>query len=204
MTGELDPRLGNPEWRDNWTVGRGLRMEFLDQLGQVWQCHESVTKEQTRDLVLPAGASLALLGHAVADIAFFARSPGAAVAGPLDAVDVDGLRFSMVARPLANERVAGVTVMSIDKHHTTLYAAGRVIELLDFGDGTFATPAWKTANRSGERSDLDLPNGWALRTAELTNDLGATIPNPATVAILADGSGFHGPLPISQLEEVST
>ena len=43
MNGELEPRLGNPEWRDSWTVGLGLRMEVIDQLGQVWLCHEPVT-----------------------------------------------------------------------------------------------------------------------------------------------------------------
>ena len=37
------PRLGNPEWVDNWTVGSGLRMEFIDGLGQVWLCQEPVT-----------------------------------------------------------------------------------------------------------------------------------------------------------------
>ena len=117
-------------------------------------------------------------------------------------MEIDDLRFSLVGRPVAVERVEDVTVMSIDKHHMMLYAAGRVIEVLDFGDGTFATPAWNAANHSGGRSDLDLPNGWALRTAELIGDLVVTIPNPATVAILADGSGFHGPLSMAQLDNV--
>lgn len=195
-----DPRLGNPDWSDNWTVGSGLRMEVIDQLGQVWLCHEPVTLEQARSLVLPDRASLFGPGHAVADLAYFSRSPGATADGPLDTMEIDDLRFSFVGRPVANERVEGVTVMSIDKHHTMLYAAGRAIELLDFGDGTFATPAWKAPKPAADRGDLGLPNGWTVRTAELTGDLIAVIPNPATVAILADGSGFHGPLPISQLE----
>jgi hypothetical protein len=85
----FDSRLGNPDWVDNWTVGSGLRMEFIDARGH----------------------------------------PG-----------------------------------------------------------------------TGTVSFVDLPNGWTLRTAELTSDLIAVIPNPSKVAILGDGSGFHGPLPISQLE----
>ena len=202
MNGELEPRLGNPEWRDSWTVGLGLRMEVIDQLGQVWLCHEPVTVQQAHGLALPNGASLFGPSRAVADLAYFRRSPGAIADGPLDTMEIDGLRFSFVGRPVAVERVEDVTVMSIDKHHTMLYAAGRVIDVLDFGDGSFATPAWASPKQEDahapEQRGSDLPNGWALRTAELTDDLAASIPNPAKVAILADGSGFHGPLSMNQ------
>jgi len=196
----FDPRLGNPERVDNWTVGTGLRMEFMDRSGQVWLCHEPVTQERARALSLPDGASLALLGGLVADAAYFSRSPLADVDGPLDTMEVDGLRFAFVARPLANERIAGATVLSVDKHHTMLYASGQSIDVLDFGDGTFAPPAWSAPNDAPDRGELDLPAKWTLRTVELTSDLIAIIPNPAKVAILKDASGFHGPLPISQLE----
>lgn len=196
----FDSRLGNPDWVDNWTVGSGLRMEFIDARGQVWLCQEPVTQERARSLSLPDGASFALLGGLVADVAYFSRSPLADVDGPLDTMTVGGLRFSFVARPLASERIAGATVLSVDKHHTMLYASGRSIDVLGFGDGTFAPAAWSAPNDAPDRGELDLPNGWTLRTAELTSDLIAVIPNPSKVAILGDGSGFHGPLPISQLE----
>ena len=232
----FDSRLGNPEWVDNWTVGAGLRMEFIDSNGQVWLCHEPVTQERARALSLPDGTSLSLLGGLVADAAYFSRSPLADADGPLDTTEVDGLRFSFVARPLANERIAGAsaersdseaphaaelkrptgrdrrrsagppgtTVMSIDKDHTMLHASGHSIDVLDFGDGTLALPAWSAPNALNrsevDRSELDLPDQWSLRTVKLTHDLIAVIPNPAKVAILKDGSGFHGPLPISQLE----
>ena len=180
-------------------------MEFIDRRGQVWLCQEPVTEERARALSLPNGASLALLGGLVADAAYFSRSPLADGDGPLDTMEVDGLRFSFVARPLSNERLAGTAVLSIDKHHTMLYGSGRSIGVLDFGDGTFAPPAWNAPNVApdrdeADRSELDLPKQWSLRAAALTTDLIAVIPNPAKVAILADGSGFHGPLPISQLE----
>jgi hypothetical protein len=42
-----------------------------------------------------------------------------------------------------------------------------------------------------------------VRTVELDADLLAVIPNPATV-VMINGFGFHGLLPIAQLEEVST
>ena len=200
MTGELDQRLGNPEWSDNWTVGSGLRMEVIDQLSQVWLCQEPVTVEQAHGLALPDGASLFGPGQAVADLAYFRRSPGATDDGRLDTMEIDGLRFSYVGRSVAVERVDDVTVMSIDKHHTMLYAAGRAIEVLDFGDETVATPAWIGSEPIGH---VDLPNGWAVRTVELDADLLAVIPNPATV-VMFNGFGFHGLLPIAQLEEVST
>ncbi len=196
----LDQRLGNPEWVDNWTVGEGLRMEFIDAQGQVWLCHEPVTEQRARSLSLPDGASFALFGGLVADTAYFSRSPLAEADGPLDTMEVDGLRFSFVARPIGNERVAGATLLSVDKRHAMLYGSGRSIEVLDFGDGTLATPAWSAPNDAPERDELDLPDGWKRRTAELTSDFIAVIPNPAKVVILNDGSGFHGPLPISQLE----
>lgn len=203
MSSDLDARLGNPGWVDNWTIGSGLRMEVIDQLGQVWLCQEPVTEELARSLVLPDGASLFGPGEAVADLAYFSRSPGVAVDGPLDTVEIDGLRFSFVGRTVANERVDSVTLLSVDKHHTMLYKAGRVIDVLDFGDGTVATPAWNPPRPAADRGDRGLPNGWAIRTAELTGDLIAVVPNPATVAVLADGSGFHGPLPISRVGGIS-
>ena len=228
----IDSRLGNPDWVDNWTVGEGLRMEFIDAQGQVWLCHKPVSEQRARSLSLPEGASFALFGGLVADAAYFSRSPLTNADGPLETMEVDGLRFAFVARPLANERIAGAsgerpereapdtaelkrpadkdrrrsarppgaTVMSIDKHHTMLYASGRSIEVLDFGDCMFASPAWHAPNDVADRDELDLPTGWTLRTAELTSDLIAVIPNPAKVVMLGDGSGFHGPLPISQLE----
>ncbi|MCP4834080.1 MAG: hypothetical protein GY895_04885 [Phycisphaera sp.] len=171
-------------------------MEVIDRLSQVWLCQAPVTTERAHGLALPDGASLFGPGQAVADLAFFRRSPGATDDGRLDTMEIDGLGFSFVGRPVAVERVEDVTVMSIDKHHTMLYAAGRAIEVLDFGDGTFATPAWTGSAPIG---DVDLPNDWTVRTVELTDDLVAVIPNPATV-VMVDGFGFHGPLPTSQLE----
>ena len=175
-------------------------MEIIDRDGQVWLCQEPVTVEQVRALSLPDGLSPALVGEAVADVAYFSRSPLADRDGPLDVIEIDGLRFAFVARPMGHERIAGATVMSVDKHHTMLYASGRSIDVLDFGDGTFASAAWSAPNGAPDRGELNLPNGWTLRAAELTSDLIAVIPNPSTVAILNNGSGFHGPLPISQLE----
>jgi len=195
---QFDHRIGNPDWVDNWTVGAGLRMEIVDSNGHVWLCNSVVTKDQARGLSLPADTALTLLGGAIADIAYFSRSPGATVDGPLQAQEIDGLRFSFVAQPVGAPRdVAGARILSVDKHHTMLWTAGRTIEVLDFGDGTFAAPAWSSPR--GERSD-PLEPGWTRRTVELASDLVAVIPSPADVVIFDDGCGFHGPLPIHELE----
>ena len=119
----------------------------------------------------------------------------------LDTMEIDGLRFSFVGRPVAVERVDDVTVMSIDKHHTMLYAAGRAIDVLDFGDGTVATPAWTGSAPIGRRRSTQRAGRCAPSSSAL--DLLAVIPNPATV-VMFNGFGFHGPLPIAQLEEVGS
>ena len=206
----LDSRLGNPDWVDNWTIGPGLRMEIIDRDRRVWLSQEPVTKEQAGGLSLPPDVAPALFGAVIADGAYFNRSPGATVDGPLEAREIDGLRFSFVARPVGQRRLEGATLMSIDKHHTMLYAAGRTIEVLDFGDGTFAPPAWSGPDREpsepSDRAPSDrepgqpAESGWLRRNVTLTNDLIAVIPNPADVVIFDDGSGFHGPLSISELE----
>lgn len=199
MTGQFDARLGNPDWSDNWTIGPGLRMEIMDSQGRVWLCHEPVTRERALGLSLPDGASRSLLGEAIADVAYFGRSPDANVDGPLDTMEVDGLCFAFVARLDGQRRIEGANVFTADKHHTLLYAAGRTVEVLDFGDGTFAPPAWSGPDR--DRSN-PVTAGWERRNVELTNDLIARIPSPADVVVFDDGCGFHGPLPISQLESV--
>jgi len=200
MSDRRDPRLGHPDWSDNWTVGPGFRMEIIDSDGRVWLCQDPVTKEQARNLALPEGASHALFVAPVADAAFFRRSPDADADGPLDAMELDGLRFSFVARQAGRRQVEGATILSIDKHHSLLYAAGRTIELLDFGDGTFASPAW---SRPDHEIGKPAVPGWTRRDVELTDDLIVIIPNPADVVIFADGFGFHGPLALSQLESAT-
>jgi hypothetical protein len=189
--------MGEPGWADNWTVNQGgLLMEIMETATRnVWLCHSSVTADRYRSLGLPDGFVTSGLGRAVADVAYFRRPPGADDPGPLEAMEVDGLPFAHVARAGAPEAdIVGAMVLPVEKHHSMLYAAGRTIEVLDFGDGSIAFPAFAPARRSDTADDRPLPETWALRSVTLDADLVIEVPCPARVAILGDGSGFHGPL----------
>jgi len=200
-----DPRLGTPEWVDNWTLGDGLRFELVEAAtGRVLLSQESATAAEIASFEAPEGFGHALAGEAVADMAFFARSPGAEQDGPVDAVELGGRRFSYVARPIRLDTLpSGATEMTIDKHHAMLYRAGRTLEVLDLGDGTVASPAWGSTDRAAAVTDAMLDRSWRLRRIRLTDDLLATIPNPARVIVLDRALGFHGPVDATLVDRVS-
>lgn len=93
--------------------------------------------------------------------------------------------------------------MTIDKHHATLYRAGRTIDALDFGDGTVATPAWGSIDLSVALTAGMLDAGWTLRRVQLAGDLLVTIPNPARVIVLDKAFGFHGPVDSSLIDSIT-
>ena len=200
-----DPRLGTPEWVDNWTLGDGLRFELIEAAtGRVLLSQESATATEIASFEAPEGFGHALAGEAVADMAFFARSPGAEQDGPVETVELGGRRFSYIARPARFETLAqGATEMTIDKHHAMLYRAGRTLDVLDFGDGTVATPAWGSTDPAAALTDAMLDRSWRLRRVRLTDDLLTTIPNPARVIVLDRAFGFHGPVDATLVDRVS-
>lgn len=200
-----DPRLGNPEWSDNWTLGPGVRFELMETATRrVYLCQAETSATEVEALEVPDGFTLPLAGQARADMSFFSRSPGAAVDGAVETIELDGRRFSYVARPMGFDTLAsGATEMTIDKHHATLYRAGRTIDVLDLGDGTVATPAWGSTDPSVELTNGMLDDGWTLRSVELTDDLLTIIPNPARVIVLDQAFGFHGPVDAALVERVT-
>ncbi|MCP3938527.1 MAG: hypothetical protein GY708_24535 [Actinomycetia bacterium] len=193
---EPDSRLGNAAWADNWTLGHGLRFELIEAVTQrVFICQDEVTAGELAAFEPPEGFGHALAGEARADMAFFERSPGSDTDGPVETAELGGLRFSFVARPVGLERLAsGAVEMSIDKHHAMLYRSGRTIDVLDFGDGTVATPAWGSRDPEVVPTDSQLEAGWQLRRVQLVDDLLTYIPNPARVIVLDRAFGFHGPV----------
>ena len=192
----IDSRLGSQEWADNWTVGPGLRFELMETASRrVFLCHDPVTTAEIASFEAPGGFAHVLAGKAVADVAFFARSPGATHDGPVDTLELGGRRFAFVARPVHHElRPSGAVVLTIDKHHAMLYRAGRTLDVLDFGDGTVAAPAWSSADPAATLTNEMLDVGWTLRRVRLVDDLLTVIPNPAQVIVLDREFGFHGPV----------
>lgn len=200
-----DPRLGTPQWSDNWTLGGGLRFELMEaETRRVFICQTEVTAAEVESFEPPDGFGHALVGATRADLAFFARSPGAELDSPVENVELGGLRFSYVARPVRVDTLAsGAVEMTIDKHHAMLYRAGRTIDILDFGDGTVATPAWGSTDPSAALTDDMLDASWRLRRARLAEDLLTTIPNPARVIVLDRAFGFHGPVDKAFIEGIT-
>lgn len=200
VTVVADSDIGNVDWTDNWTIGPGIRFELMEVATRsVWLCQTPVDPAELQDLDLPDGWVLAPVGAAGADLAYFRRSPGAAVDGPLEARDVAGHRMVRVAVPVAQEHLeAGVQLLSIDKHHTVRLAAGRTIDVLDAPDGTVQIPAWS----SSRRLTTPLPAGWSSRPVTLTRPLTVALPNPARL-VTVDGCGFHGPVSAADIDEAT-
>lgn len=200
MTVAADPAIGTVEWSDNWTLGPGVRLELVEiATNSVWLCQTVVEHAAVERLDLPAGWLLAGAGAAGADLAFFRRSPGADDDGPLEVRNVAGHRMVRVAVPSPVAPLAdGVHELSVDKHHTVRFDAGRTIDVLDVGDGTALVPAW-TSRREVTSA---LPDQWSSRTVGLARPLVAALPNPARLVIV-DGSGFHGPVPVTSIEEAT-
>jgi len=200
-----DARLGIPEWVDNWTLGPGLRLELMEAAtGRVFLSQEPATAAEVASFETPERFRHALVGEAVADMAFFARSPGADDDGPVEMIELGGRRFAFVARSVEIATLAsGAVEMTIDKHHAVLHRAGRTLDLLDFGDGTVATPAWGSTDPSVELTAQMLDDGWKLRRIRLADDVLTTIPSPARVIVLDHAFGFHGPVDEAIVSRVS-
>jgi len=200
------PGLGVASWAENWTIGAGtLHLEIMHlATGSVWLAQQEVSPERAAALAMPEGFVASGIGCAVADLAFFARSPGADADGPLETLDVDGLRFARVASPGTPEPgFEGLLVLPVYKHHRVLYSAGRTIEVMDCGDGFDYVPLTAKARRVGAdpaRAPRPpkprlLPEGWSVRQVHLDSDLVVDLPCPTRAAFFwSSGDSFQGPI----------
>lgn len=197
------PLPGHPDWTDNWTLGRpgDLHGEVMDTAtGLVWLAQAPISQDQYDALELPEGFVKTGIGEAVADAAYFSRSPGADGDGPLEVREIGGLRFAAVARPGAPDSpVSGLFVLPVHKHHRLFYAAGRTIEVMDCGDGADYLPLVRNAVMAGRRRSSTprprlLPEGWSVRTVTLAKDLVVDLPAPTRVTFFTSGDSFQGPL----------
>jgi len=198
--------LGNTDWTDNWTYGASTRHgELLQQdTRAVWLVQQEISLERYDALEVPEGFLKSGIGWSVADAAYFRRSPGAAFDGPLETMEVGGLRFARVARPGVPEPgFQGVIVMPVYKYHRVLYVAGRTIEVMDCGDGWDYVQLMAGATMPGlpphEAGAADrprrLPEGWSSRMLTLTADLVVELPCPTRITIFPRrGDSFQGPV----------
>jgi hypothetical protein len=195
--------LGNPDWVDNWTLGGlELHVELMDTASKdVWLAQEPFTRRRFEALEAPEGFVKSGIGRSAHDAAFFRRSPGASFDGPVDTMEVEGTTFSRVARPGRFEPgFTGVFVLPVYKYHCVMFAAGRTIEVMDFGDGWDYVPQITEVGFPGAVEDGSpppgrvLPEGWSVREVTLTDDLFVEVPHPARVCFFASGHSFQGPV----------
>jgi len=190
--------LGEPGWAPNWTLGGcDLFMELMEtDTRDVWLAQRPITLERYEALVPPDGFVKSGIGRSAHDAAFFRRSPGAAFDGPLSTMDVDGITFSHVARPGRFEPgFTGVFVLPVYKYHRVMFAAGRTIEIADFGDGWDYVPQiTEVAMDDSQPTGRVLPEGWSVRDVTLAEDLFVDVPYPARVCFFPSGHSFQGPV----------
>lgn len=194
--------LGNEHWPDNWTRGNDdLHGEIMDTAtSSVWLAQLPISRERFDALVLPEGFVKTGIGLSVADAAYFRRSPGRDDDGPLDTMDIDGVRFAFVARPGPPEAMLdGLFILPVHKHHRVLYCAGSEIEVLDCGDGGDYVPLVREATMAGRKPSATarprtLPEGWSVRRVTPLQDLVVELPCPTRVTFFTSGDSFQGPV----------
>lgn len=196
---QLLSQIGNSDWKPNWTVG-GL--DWFAEIrqnntGEVWLCQRPITMEVFAKLQLPEGFSRTGVGRAAHDAAYFRRSPGAEVDGPLETLEIDGWTFSRVAKPgMLESGFIDVIVLPVYKYHIVQFNAGRTIEILTMEDGQDYVPNVTELSGMFHKTTKErvLPKGWTVRKETLHQDLIVEIPCPARVCFFKSGHGFHGPV----------
>ncbi len=190
--------LGNPAWPQNWAVG-GLEYdgEIMDPDSRsVWLCQQPISMDAYEALELPPGFIKSGIGRAEHDAAYFRHPPEAQTEGPLETLEVGDSVFSLVAKPGQPEPgFEGVTVLTVYKAHSVMFAKGRTIEILRSSEGDDYVLAASGFLASKDASNKKaLPEGWTERVITLTEDLVVEIPHPARICIFQSGDLFHGPV----------
>jgi hypothetical protein len=172
-----------------------MNLQTLD----VWLCQAPMTTERYKALKPPA--PLVKSGHGVAtfDFAWFTRSPGATVDGPLATMEIEGLPFVRVARPQALRGFANgdlPTRLAIEKHHVIGFDAGTVLRLARLPDGQYYIQ--QTASATTGTVDV-YPADWTLHQLALTHPWRVTLACPCTVWFFRNMRSFCGPFSLEQL-----
>ena len=191
-----DPRIKEipPE---NFMISPGQpHMEIIDTRSQqVWQSLAPVSREDYDAMEIEP--HLRRVGHGIGtmDQHCFRRSPDAAEDGPMELAEFGGRRFGNCARPdsppTQPEGTGGPTRLSVQKHHTLIYHAGRSVDVITLPDGSEYI---HVIDGGEQKAPLALPEGWTLRSMEITEELIVELPAPTTAWFFPNRDSFQGPL----------
>lgn len=191
----MHPNIPSTIALDNITVEpTGPHAEVMDlESGDVWLCQQPITEARFNMLKTARPLVKSGYGRAHFDYAWFLRSPGADADGPLDARDIDGLRFVRVARPremvaLRSDHLP--TRLVIEKHHVIGFHADRKVTLARLPDGAFYVLHTETLT---DIADVD-PEDWEMFTLTLFAPWTIALPCPAHVYFFGNLRSFAGPL----------
>ena len=174
---------------------RARMMEVMDNAtGEVWLSLDEVTPAQAK--ALPISPGMVKYGPAVSsmDLAWFDRSPGADVDGPLAEREIGGLRFRLVAKPGKFTPLPGGSGVetTVDKHHCVVFSAGRELEFLIDPDGAAFV---EQVDAIADSKPFECPPGFRLRRLTLGKPWVFRAPRPAKAYFFFPSlRSFQGPV----------
>ena len=191
-----DPRIsGVPP--ENFMISPGQpHMEIMDTRSQqVWQSLEPVLREDYDSMEIEPHHRRVGLGFGTMDEHCFRRSPDATEDGPMELTEFAGRQFVRCARPdsppTQPEGAGGPTRLSVHKFHTLIYRAGRSVDVITLPDGAEYI---HVIDGGDSKAPLELPEGWTLRTMDVTEELIVDLPTPTTAWFFPNRDSFQGPL----------
>jgi len=179
----------------------GLHMEIIDtSTSQVWQTMDDITTADAEALSVEPPYREVGIGNGKARLSghtsFFTRSPDADRNGPMETLEVAGHRWSNCARPIgAPAHPAGrdgPVQMSVQKHHTIVYEAGRELQYLRTPDDENFV---QVIEGGPDKAPLVVPEGWKLSVHRVRKELIVALPCPTSVFFFRNFDSFQGPVP---------
>lgn len=170
----------------------GLHMEILDTRSmQVWQVMNNVTRDEYKAVEVDDVYRKVGVGALAAHSSFFRRSPGAESDGPMRTLELGGHRWSLCAIPGVPSMPAepdGPRLVSVDKHHSLVYAEGTELRYLESPEGE----TYLHVVGTGKNTDsLQIPSGWAFGTLRLAEQTIIDLPCPTSAFFFQTAEGLE-------------
>lgn len=167
-------------------------MEVMDtSSGDIW-LHQPPTTLAAYDALKPEAPYIKSgIACAAMDFAYFLKSPGADVEGPLETRTIGGLEWSRVARPLDFHGFNSgptPTLIQVDKHHVIGFTAGSTLRLARLPDGKF----YIQQTRSAWHGKDVYPTDWALFTLVLEQPWSIYLDSPSPIYFFRNLRSFAG------------